>query len=119
MCGIIISMDIEMENAAALKALGDPTRLAIVEMLACCCAPLEEAESSELPTAGEVCCSVTGARKISSTVSHHLKELRAAGLVRMSRKGKFMMCELERANLERLGGYLISLARGEKNNECC
>jgi len=32
------------------------------------------------PTAGEVCCNVTGAEKVTSAVSFHIKELRLAGL---------------------------------------
>ena len=38
-------------------------------------------------TVGEVCCFVTGEDRITSTLSHHLRELRLAGLVDVERRG--------------------------------
>src|SRR3954452_4462522 len=60
--------------AACFKALGDPTRVAIVNRLA---------------QAEETCvCDLTAAFALSQpTVSHHLKVLRDAGLVESSRRG--------------------------------
>src|SRR2546423_11850522 len=62
------------ELAARFKALGDPTRVAIVNRLA---------------GAGEVCvCDLTDAFDLSQpTISHHLKLLRKAGLVEVTRRG--------------------------------
>ncbi len=61
------------ELAATFKALGDPTRVAIVNRLA----------------AGECCvCDLTDVFELSQpTVSHHLKLLRDAGLVESERRG--------------------------------
>ena len=47
--------------AAMCKALGDPTRLRILEFLRSCCCPVAVDETGEVrrtqgPTAGEVCC---------------------------------------------------------------
>ncbi len=70
------------------------------------------------PTAGEVCCRIGGGDVISSTVSHHLKELRQAGLVEMTRKGKHMLCSLNREAVKELAEYLQKLSQGE-NNDCC
>ena len=108
-------MEIEM-TTPQLRALGDQTRLRIVECLACCPECINGSEDGH--TATRVCCDVTGGEKITSTVSHHLKELREAGLIRMERQGKKMICSLEREALKKLGGYLISIASGEKN-VCC
>jgi ArsR family transcriptional regulator len=60
--------------AARFKALGDPTRVAIVNRLA---------------AADEVCvCDFVAALDLAQpTISHHLKVLREAGLVESSRRG--------------------------------
>ena len=60
--------------ARRFKALADPTRVAIVNRLA---------------GAGEVCvCAFVGELELSQpTVSHHLRILREAGLVDVSRRG--------------------------------
>lgn len=61
---------------AITKAVSDPTRFEILQRIAreenCTCADLIE------------CSSITAA-----TLSHHLKELEDAGLIRIARKGKF------------------------------
>ena len=104
-----------------LKALGDRTRLHIVELLSnCCCGQGAICESDvEGPTAGEVCCHITGADKINSTVSHHLHELEAALLIRMEKRGKCCVCTLRPEALYALSDYLRSLASGENQNGCC
>jgi ArsR family transcriptional regulator, arsenate/arsenite/antimonite-responsive transcriptional repressor len=60
--------------AARFKALADPTRVAIVNVLS---------------AADEVCvCNLTETFELSQpTISHHLKILREAGLVESSRRG--------------------------------
>ena len=62
------------ELAATFKALGDPTRVAIV---------------NRLTTAEAVCvCDLTAAFDLAQpTISHHLKILRDAGLVEAERRG--------------------------------
>jgi len=90
-------MSERLPRAAMFKALGDPTRLRIFEFLCSCCCPVTVEETGEArtvdgPTAGEVCCRVTGSEQITSTVSFHLKELRLAGLITMERRGKTMIC---------------------------
>ena len=105
-----------------LKALADPTRLHIVELLsASCCgrATVRENGDVEGPTAGEVCCHITGAERITSTVSHHLHELESVGLIRMEKRGKTSVCSLRPESLEVLAEYLKSLASGENQNGCC
>lgn len=105
----------------ALRVLADPTRLHIVQFLASsCCARAEVNANGGVisPSAGEVCCHITGASKITSTVSHHLHELEAVGLVKLERRGKHTICCLQPQRLTELGQSLISLAQGE-NHECC
>ena len=107
--------------ARALKALGDPTRLHIVEFLSNCCCGRAEVDSEGAvysPTAGEVCCHLTGAEKITSTISHHLHELEGAGLIRIEKRGKHSLCSLDQAQLEGLAAYLQGLAKGAENG-CC
>ncbi len=99
------------EMATMFKALGDPTRLRIFEFLRGCCCPVAVEETGDVraasgPTVGEVCCNVTGAEKITSSVSFHLKELRLAGLITVERRGKNMICGINQDAVARLAGYL-------------
>ena len=65
--------------SVAFKALGDPVRLQLMSMIAS--AP-----------GGEICvCDLTPAFEVSeSTISHHLKTLRAAGLVGSERRASWV-----------------------------
>jgi ArsR family transcriptional regulator len=106
--------DTILDNAAAFKALGDPTRLRIFEFLCVCCCPVAVTETGEVrpvqgPTVGEVCCHITGANKINSTISHHLKELRLAGLITVERHGKNMVCGINTSALAALATHTNSL----------
>jgi DNA-binding transcriptional ArsR family regulator len=110
--------------AAAFRALGDPTRLRIFEFLAGCCGPVALEESGEVrpvegATVGEVCCRVTGEERITSTISHHLRELRLADLVTTERRGRHIICRLNRDVVAALANYLAGAARGDRNDECC
>ncbi|AIE86291.1 ArsR/SmtB family transcription factor [Fimbriimonas ginsengisoli] len=105
------------DEGAMFKALGDPTRLRIFNFLRNCCCPVAVGEEGEVrpvegPTVGEVCCSVTGSEKITSTVSFHLKELRNAGLITMERRGKNMVCGIDREVLARLADYFTDDSGG-------
>jgi DNA-binding transcriptional ArsR family regulator len=76
--------------ARIFRALGDPSRLAIFEVVRSACADDSGHSSEELRN------SVTEiAREFDlslSTVSHHLKELRNAGLIRCERRGQHIFC---------------------------
>jgi len=95
----------EKTVAAMFKALGDPTRLRMFRFLCSCCGTVSVGEEGEVrpvvgATVGEVCCSVMGGDKITSTVSFHLKELRNAGLIQMEKRGKYMICTPNREAIE-------------------
>jgi ArsR family transcriptional regulator len=74
--------------ARLFKALSDPTRLAIFELI--------RAGGDAVYTEDEVRQSVSDIAEhfdVSlSTVSHHLKELRTAGLIRCEKRGKTVYC---------------------------
>lgn len=106
------------------KALGDPTRLRIFEFLCACCRFVAVEEEGgvrpiEGPTVGEVCCQITGAERITSTISHHLKELRLAGLISVERRGKHMICGVNRDAVAALADYLNRVCDREPDRECC
>jgi len=90
----------EQVLALMFKALGDPTRLGIIQMLRCCSTPGRGVEvhdetgdcrPSGSLSVGEVCCRIGGSM---STISHHLKELRLAGLIQMEKRGRWIYCSV-------------------------
>ncbi len=114
----------DFDIAAMFRALGDPTRLRIFDFLRSCCCLVAVEETGAVrpvvgPTVGEVCCHVTGAESITSTVSHHLKELRLSGLITVERRGKNMLCGVNRAALTALAEYLAQSANAETGGDCC
>jgi DNA-binding transcriptional ArsR family regulator len=108
----MLKPEAERSDAAAMfKALGDPTRIHIFDFLRSCCCPVAVGETGDVrpvtgPTVGEVCCHVTGAEQINSKISHHLKELRLAGLITVERRGKNMICGVNRDAVAALADYL-------------
>jgi ArsR family transcriptional regulator len=90
-----------VENLATmLKALAHPQRLRIFLKLVACCAPAScDADAASLRR----CVGELGADLglAASTVSHHLKELRQAGLMRITRRGQHIECWVAE---EALGG---------------
>jgi ArsR family transcriptional regulator len=77
------------DGARLFKALGDATRLAILR---------------QLREQGEVCACdfVAGCDVGQPTVSHHLKVLREAGLVRGERRGLWIYYRIEPEGFERV-----------------
>lgn len=118
-------MENNQDLAAMFKALGDPTRLHIFDFLRQCCCTVAldnagDARPVNGPTVGDVCCHVAGAEKINSTISHHLKELRLAGLITVERRGKNMICGINRENVSALAEHLSNDASGGCcDPQCC
>ncbi len=94
-----------MENIAKLlKALSNENRLAIFEFLR------EHDLSCDGP---EGCgCSVGDIAKqydlALSTVSHHLKELKEAGLIKCEQRGQFTYCTVNQAQVQELRKFFSS-----------
>ena len=88
--------------ASVFRALGDPSRLAIFRLVC--------ERGAEVRTAEEARNSVsTLAREFDlslSTVSHHLKELRRAGLIRCERRGQRIHCLVDPDVVAEVGRYL-------------
>jgi DNA-binding transcriptional ArsR family regulator len=91
----------EIEVTAVLHALSDPVRLAIV---------------GTLSERGECSCGALGASVSKSTLSHHLKVLREAGVTRTRVDGTQRFVSLRRGDLERrLPGLLPSILGAHRN----
>ncbi len=113
-----------LDLAGTFKALGDPTRLRIFDFLCRQCCPVAVEENGDVrpvlgPTVGQVCCHVTGADRINSTISHHLKELRLAGLITVVRHGKNMICGVNRDAVAALASYLGNAVPNNTSGDCC
>jgi ArsR family transcriptional regulator len=93
--------------AAAFAALSNPQRLRMFMKLASsCCAP--ETGPEPRPKA-RFCCATEvgeGLEIAASTVSHHLKELRQAGLVHVERRGRTIDCWASQETLELMASFL-------------
>ena len=81
--------------AEIFKALSNPNRLKIFIRLSSCCQP--GTVTSINPNTGMVGCACVGElgrdlKIVPSTISHHIKELRRAGLIKMERRGQKIEC---------------------------
>jgi ArsR family transcriptional regulator, arsenate/arsenite/antimonite-responsive transcriptional repressor len=98
-CPPMVRQRVEASAAAALatafKALGDPIRVQLMSMIAS--AP-----------GGEICvCDLTPAFEIAgSTISHHLKTLREAGLVDAERRASWVYYRARPALMRQLSSLL-------------
>jgi ArsR family transcriptional regulator len=79
------------ELALAFKALSNPNRLQIFMQLLACCPP---GTACSITEAQKFCVSELGKdlNIAPSTLSHHIKELHHAGLLRMQRRGQHIDC---------------------------
>ncbi|MDZ7801766.1 MAG: metalloregulator ArsR/SmtB family transcription factor [Trueperaceae bacterium] len=95
-----------MTTSTVLSALADPTRFAILEFLA---APVQ----SQCRHDDGVCgCDLEAFLGLSQpTVSHHMKRLVEAGVVRAAREGRWVHYELDAEALRVLAGTFERFAR--------
>ncbi|NRT34308.1 ArsR family transcriptional regulator [Clostridium beijerinckii] len=97
-------------NGRILKALSDPNRLKIIDLLSC----------------GEKCaCEILESFKFTQpTLSHHMKVLIDCGLVKARKDGIWNLYKLNTSNCNRLVLFLLNLitenedcAQNDKKNE--
>jgi len=87
--------------AEVFKALSNPNRLKIFWSLATCCKPgtIGIIDSGNTACVGEIGKDLD---IVPSTVSHHIKELRRAGLIKTHRRGQNIECWVDPGILEEL-----------------
>jgi ArsR family transcriptional regulator, arsenate/arsenite/antimonite-responsive transcriptional repressor len=86
------------------KALSNPNRLKIFLRLVSCCVPgtVWSFEAHESTCVGDVAKDLD---IVPSTVSHHIRELRQAGLIKMKRSGQKIECWVDPEALKDLEGF--------------
>jgi len=90
----------------ALRALANPNRLAIFERIhddGLCCRTNRKGNT--------VCAIAEDFQLALSTVSHHLKELRGAGLITCERRGQQIVCAINHETLNRMLSLLSHTRR--------
>ena len=96
--------------AAAFKALGNENRLRVFEIIRggpCCgCMTREAPRPDDIPDAAVCVCEILAQVNVGApTVSHHLKELRNAGLVDVYHRGQWAYYAVRPGVAEALAGY--------------
>ena len=97
-------MENYLEHTKVLKALGEPKRAMIVDMLSC----------------GELCaCKILEKFEMSqSTLSHHMKLLCACGLVKGREEGKWTYYSLDEDTLRKTMQFLCAITSDKENCIC-
>lgn len=90
--------------ADIFKALSNPNRLSVfLRLVDCCGRESVETPLEDMPTCvGELC---EGINVSPSTASHHLKELRTAGLIETKRKGQKVLCRVNPEVWDEMAGF--------------
>jgi len=93
--------------AEMFRALGNRNRLRMFIRLVECCPTVDQAPADLGPGDGCRCVGELGRQLgiCASTVSHHLKELRTAGLIQMQRDGQRVRCRLAPESLALLSAF--------------
>jgi ArsR family transcriptional regulator len=97
--------DVDVERYSEIfKALSNPHRLKIFLRLVSCCAPgtVWTLEAQESASVGDLAKDLD---IVPSTVSHHIKELRHAGLIKMRRAGQKIECWVDPDVIKELEGF--------------
>lgn len=94
------------ELAESFKALSNPNRLQIFQRLLSCCAPgtVCSADTMNGFCVGELGEDLAVAP---STLSHHIKELQRAGLIKTQRRGKNIDCFVDAEKVSLLKEFFI------------
>jgi ArsR family transcriptional regulator len=94
--------------AEMFKALSNPHRLKIFLRLVSCCQPGTIASiDTSMGSEGCACVGELGQDLdiVPSTISHHIKELRQAGLIRMERRGQKIECWVDPETVKALKSF--------------
>jgi ArsR family transcriptional regulator len=94
--------------AGTFKALSNPNRLRLFMRLITCCKPgMVTRISADTASEGRACAGGLGKdlNIVASKISHHMKELRQAGLVPMERRGQRIERWIEPEALASLQGF--------------
>ena len=91
--------------AEIFKALSNPNRLRIFLRLVSCCRPGTITSLTEPEGSAYVGQLGQDLGIVPSTVSHHIKELRRAGLIRMERRGQKIECWIDPATVSALRDF--------------
>jgi len=94
--------------AAQFKVLGHPHRLAILRRLVHCLRG-KGSLGACVAEAGQ------GLGLAPSTISHHVKELRQAGLITVERRGREVHCQVNEKTIEEAITYLEDLLAQEQD----
>ena len=102
--GVLSLNDEYKENARLFKALSDPNRLMIVDMLSC----------------GELCaCVILIKFNITQpTLSHHMRTLCESGLVNCRKEGKWMYYSLNEDTVREFRAFLEKLTTAKEDCIC-
>ena len=97
-------MDYYLENTKVFKALGDPKRAMIVDMLSC----------------GELCaCNILEKFEMSqSTLSHHMKILCDSRLVKAREVGKWTYYSLDNEIISKAKQFFCAITSNKENCIC-
>jgi ArsR family transcriptional regulator len=96
----------ELERYAAIfAALSNPHRLKLFKRLASCCVTDRscDVDQESCRCVGDL---MEGIDIAPSTASHHLKELRRAGLIKTRRRGRVVECWVDPKILDELASFL-------------
>ena len=92
------------DMARIFKALSDPTRLAIFELVRSC-----DSDGCTETDAQDSLSEIADRFGLSlSTVSHHVKELRTAGLITCEKRGQRLFCSVDADVLAQLEQFAAS-----------
>jgi ArsR family transcriptional regulator len=97
------NIDVE-KFAEVFKALSNPNRLRIFLRLVTCCTPgtVQQIDSGSKAYVGEL---GKDLGIVPSTVSHHIKELYRAGLIKTQRQGQKIECWIDSEILSELNRF--------------
>jgi ArsR family transcriptional regulator len=101
------------KTAVIFKALAHPHRLAIFLRLSGCC----QWHGCDVEECSRLCVGELGKGLGigQPTVSHHLKELTRAGLIRTCKSGQVTECWVAETTLDELAGFFLK-AKGQKTS---